>query len=183
MSLDIPRLALATFGAGCAAGGLILWLFPAGRAARLAACVAGGVGLTGLLAATGLDSVEERVMLWSDARLWELRDGPWEIPLVLLAILVGLPVFGASLGAAFLWFGEAFEDRNKGRRASLLCAAVGAFGWAMTVLHVYGFFDFVWRSDLAPSLPPRGLVEAGLTILDMTGLVAALMLPAKMKKP
>lgn len=59
-----PNLALGTFGAGCAAGGLILWLAPRGRASRLAACVAGGAGLAGLLAATGLDLVEDRLNRW-----------------------------------------------------------------------------------------------------------------------
>lgn len=182
MSGELGSLALGTVGAGCSAAGLILWLAPRGLPARIATCVAGGVGLAGLLAATGLDTVEERLGRWGDARLWELRDGPWELPLALLAILVGLPALGASLGASFLWLGEAFEGKNKSRRGALACASVGAFGWAMTVLHVYGFFGFVWSSDLGPSLPPRGVVEAGLTILDMTGLVAALSLAPRPRR-
>ncbi len=175
MSSAWPHLALGTFGAGCAVGGLILWLFPLRGGARLAALVAGGVGLTGLLAATGLDSVEDRLMRWGDARLWEMRDGLWWLWLIPV-MLGGMIVIGAGLGASFLWLGEAFESRNRKMRGALLCASVGAFGWAMTGIHLFGFFDIAWNSDLGPSLPPRGVVEAVLMVLDMTGLVAALTL-------
>lgn len=110
------------------------------------------------------------------ARLWELRDGPWELPLIILIVLVGMAAFGVSAAAAFLWLGEAFAGGNRKRRTALLCASIGAFGWSMTVLHLAGTFGIVWNSDLGPSLPPRGLIEGGLVLLDMTGLVVALTL-------
>lgn len=183
MSPEFPQLALGTLGAGCAAGGLILWLFPPGKIARVAAWIAGGVGLTGLLAVTGLDSGEDRIRRWLDARLMALSDGPWELVLVGVLILVGMAVFAISLASSFLWLGEAFEGKNRKRKTALVCASIGAFGWAVSVLHLGGFFAALWRTDLfAGAEPPRGLVEGGLTVLDMTGLVAALTLSSRERK-
>lgn len=179
MSSAWPHLALGTFGAGCAVGGLILWLFPLRGGARLAAVVSGGVGLTGLLAATGLDSVEHRIMRWGESRMYGMGDGPLSLVVVVVVTLVGLSAFCTSLAASLLWLGEAFDGRSRKVRASLVCASIGAFGWAMTVLHIYGLVDVIWNSDMGPSLPPRGVIEAGLVILDMTGLVAALTLPPR----
>lgn len=183
MSEGLPHLALGTFGAGCAAGGLILWLAPGGRWSRLSAWIAGGAGLAGLLAATGLDSVEERVGHWGSDKLWELRDSPWELPIVLLLDLVGMAAFAVSLAVSFMWLCEAFSEKGKKEKTSLLCGSIGAFGWAMTVLHLAGVFEALWKTDLFASAPPRGLVEAVLTTLDMTGLVAALSLKPREKRP
>lgn len=174
--------ALLTVGTSCATGGMILWLSPRGRPARAAACVAAGAGLTGLLAATGLDSVEERLGAWGSARLYSMGNGPAALILVGILSLVGISALCVCLAAAWLYLGEAVMERERRpswETAALLCASVGAFGWAMTVLRLYGFFEFVWGTDLATSLPPRGAVEAGLTILDMTGLAAALSLPSR----
>jgi hypothetical protein len=178
-----PHLALGTFGAGCAVGGLILWLFPFRGGARFAAIVAGGVGLTGLLAATGLDTVEHRIMRWGESRMYGLGYGPLALVVGGIVALIGLSAFCTSLAASLLWLGEVFDGRSRKERASLICASIGAFGWAMTVLHIYGLVDVVWNSDMGPSLPPRGVIEVGLVVLDMTGLVAALTLAPRMRKP
>lgn len=181
MSGGWGTLALGTVGTGCSAAGLILWLAPRGLPARLAACVAGGVGLTGFLWGTGLDGAEWRLGRSIGAWLDTLRDGPGEFVIPLLLIGLSIPAFAVSLGASWCWFMEAVAAKFKGepRRAWILaCASVGAFGWAMTVLHLWGIFDSLWATDLfAGSAPPLGVVDAVLTILDMTGLVASLALP------
>lgn len=181
MSEGWSTLALGTVGAGSAAAGLILWLAPRGTPARLGASAAAGIGLTGLLWGTGLDGVESRVGSAVGRRFDPLRGGPGDLLILLLLGLASMTVFAFSLGASWCWLMEAVEAKVKGRSRSawvLACASIGAFGWAMTVLHLWGIFDSLWATDLfAASAPPLGVVDAVLTILDMTGLVASLTLP------
>jgi len=172
---------LGTVGIGCAAAGLILWLAPRGTPAKIAACAAGGLGLAGLLRGTGLDRVESRVGGAVSGRLDPLHGGPGDLLILLLLILASLAVFGLSLGASWCWFMEAVAAKFKGetRRAWIrACASIGAFGWAMTVVYLWGGFDSLWTTDLFASAPPQGLVEGALTVLDMTGLVASFAGPA-----
>ena len=175
--------ALGVFGAGCAAAGLILWLTPRGTASKAAACGALGAGLAGLLAATGLDRTEERAGGVIDAWLWTLRDGPWEFVVLLPLVGLSIAAFTLSLAVSLLWLGEAAEaaGRKERREAwTFVCGAIGAFGWAMTVVHLWGIFRQLWSTDLFMSVaPPRGLVEGTLTALDMAGLVAAFQLPPR----
>lgn len=183
MSGSWGAVALGTVGVGCSAAGLILWLAPRGKPARIAACVAGGVGLTGVLWGIGLDRVESRLGKSIGERLRALRDGPGEFVIPLLLIALSMAAFAVSLGASCCWFMEAVEAKFKRQPRTawiLACASIGAFGWAMTVLHLWGIFDSLWATDLfAASAPPLGAVDAVLTILDMTGLVASLGLPSR----